>query len=160
MTNHEYLTPDGLKRLEAELDHLKTVRRSEVALRLHEAMAEGEIEENPEYDDAKNEQAFVEGRILQIETVLSNAVLIEHNLAKGADKDVRLGSKITVSEVGSSEKEQYVLVGSAEADPAHGKISNESPMGKALLGKKVNDVVPVVSPAGTIKFKISKIDNK
>ncbi len=160
MTNHEYLTPDGLKRLEAELDHLKTVRRSEVALRLHEAMAEGEIEENPEYDDAKNEQAFVEGRILQIETVLSNAVLIEHNLAKGADKDVRLGSKITVSEVGSSEKEQYVLVGSAEADPAHGKISNESPMGKALLGKKVHDVVPVVSPAGTIKFKISKIDNK
>ena len=160
MTNHEYLTPDGLKRLEAELDHLKTVRRSEVALRLHEAMAEGEIEENPEYDDAKNEQAFVEGRILQIETVLSNAVLIEHNLAKGAGKDVRLGSKITVSEVGSSEKEQYVLVGSAEADPAHGKISNESPMGKALLGKKVNDVVPVVSPAGTIKFKISKIDNK
>ena len=92
MTNHEYLTPDGLKRLEAELDHLKTVRRSEVAQRLHEAMAEGEIEENPEYDDAKNEQAFVEGRILQIETVLSNAVLIEHSLAKGADKEVRLGS--------------------------------------------------------------------
>ena len=160
MTNHEYLTPDGLNRLEAELEHLKTVRRAEVAQRLHEAMAEGDIEENPEYDDAKNEQAFVEGRILQIETVLSNAVLIENTGGKGAEKDVRLGSKITVSEVGSTEKEHYVLVGSAEADPVQGRISNESPMGKALLGKKANDIVHVASPAGLIKFKIGKVENK
>ena len=160
MTNHEYLTPDGLKRLEAELDHLKTVRRMEVAQRLHEALAEGEIEENPEFDDAKNEQAFVEGRILQIETVLSNAVLIESNNGKGADKDVRLGSKITVTEVGSHDKEHYILVGSAEADPGKGRISNESPMGKALLGKKVNDIVQVASPVGLVKFKIAKVENK
>jgi transcription elongation factor GreA len=157
MIEQEYLTPEGLKKLEHELEHLKSVRRAEVANRLHEAMAEGEVEENPEYEDAKNEQAFVEGRILEIETILANAVLIEN---KGPSNEVRLGSKVTISEVGSGEKEHYTIVGSAEADPLAGRISNESPIGRALLGHKLNDVVQVQTPGGTTKFKITHISNK
>ena len=157
MIEQEYLTPEGLKRLEEELEHLKTVRRAEVAQRLHDAMAEGEVEENPEYEDAKNEQAFVEGRILEIETILANAVLIEN---KGPSNEVRLGSKVTVTEVGSGSKEHYIIVGSAEADPANGRISNESPLGRALLGHKVNDVVSVQAPEGEIKFKVTHISNR
>jgi transcription elongation factor GreA len=120
-------------------------------------MAEGEVEENPEYEDAKNEQAFVEGRILEIETILANAVLIEN---KGPSNEIRLGSKVTVTEVGSGSKEHYVIVGSAEADPANGRISNESPLGRALLGHKVNDIVSVHAPEGEIKFKVTHISNK
>lgn len=157
MIEQEYLTPEGLKKLEDELEHLKSVRRAEVAQRLHEAMAEGEVEENPEYEDAKNEQAFVEGRILDIETILANAVLIEN---KGPSNEVRLGSKVTITEVGSGDKEHYIIVGSAEADPTSGKISNESPMGRALLGHKLNDVVAVQAPEGQIKFKVTHISNK
>lgn len=157
MIEREYLTPEGLKRLEEELEYLKTVRRAEVAQRLHDAMAEGEVEENPEYEDAKNEQAFVEGRILEIETILANAVLIEN---KGPSNEVRLGSKVTITEVGSGQKEHYIIVGSAEADPASGRISNESPLGRALLGHKVNDIVSVQAPEGEIKFKVTHITNK
>lgn len=157
MIEQEYLTPEGLKKLEDELEHLKSVRRAEVAQRLHDAMAEGEVEENPEYEDAKNEQAFVEGRILEIETILANAVLIEN---KGPSNEIRLGSKVTISEVGSGDKEHYVIVGSAEADPASGRISNESPIGRALLGHKVNDIVAVQAPEGQIKFKVTHISNK
>jgi transcription elongation factor GreA len=157
MIEQEYLTPEGLKKLGEELEHLKGVRRAEVAQRLHDAMAEGEVEENPEYEDAKNEQAFVEGRILEIETILANAVLIEN---KGPSNEIRLGSKVTISEVGSGEKEHYIIVGSAEADPMNGRISNESPIGKALLGHKVNDIVQVQTPSGAIKVKITHIGNK
>lgn len=157
MIEQEYLTPEGLKKLEEELEYLKSVRRAEVAQRLHDAMAEGEVEENPEYEDAKNEQAFVEGRILEIETILANAVLIEN---KGPSNEVRLGSKVTIIEVGSGNKEHYVIVGSAEADPASGRISNESPMGRALLGHKVNDIVTVQAPEGVIKFKVTHISNR
>lgn len=157
MIEQEYLTPEGLKKLEEELEYLKTVRRAEVAQRLHDAMAEGEVEENPEYEDAKNEQAFVEGRILEIETILANAVLIEN---KGPSNEIRLGSKVTVTEVGSGNKEHYIIVGSAEADPANGRISNESPLGRALLGHKTNDIVAVQAPEGEIKFKITHISNK
>ncbi len=157
MIEQEYLTPEGLKKLEDELEYLKTVRRAEVAQRLHDAMAEGEVEENPEYEDAKNEQAFVEGRILEIETILANAVLIEN---KGPSNEVRLGSKVTITELGSGSKEHYIIVGSAEADPANGRISNESPLGRALLGHKVNDVVSVQAPEGEIKFKVTHISNK
>ncbi len=157
MIEQEYLTPEGLKKLEEELEHLKNTRRAEVAHRLHEAMAEGEVEENPEYEDAKNEQAFVEGRILDIETILANAVLIEN---KGPANEVRLGSKITITEVGAGDKEHYTIVGSAEADPLNGRISNESPIGRALLGHKLNDTVQVQTPEGTIKFKITHINNK
>ena len=157
MNETEFLTPEGFKRLEDELEFLKTKRRSDVAQRLHEAMEEGETEENPEYEDAKNEQAFVEGRILTIETILGNAKLIE---MKGPSNEVRLGSKLTITEVGTADKEHYTLVGSAEADPKHGKISNESPMGKALLGRKLHEVVSVTTPSGLMKFKIVHISNK
>ncbi|HQV27975.1 MAG TPA: transcription elongation factor GreA [Thermoflexales bacterium] len=157
MNETEFLTPEGFKKLEDELEFLKTKRRADVAQRLHEAMEEGETEENPEYEDAKNEQAFVEGRILTIETILGNAKLIE---MKGPSNEVRLGSKLTITEVGTSDKEHYTLVGSAEADPKHGKISNESPMGKALLGRKLHEVVSVTTPSGLMKFKIVHISNK
>ncbi len=157
MNETEFLTPEGFKKLEDELEFLKTKRRSDVAQRLHEAMEEGETEENPEYEDAKNEQAFVEGRILTIETILGNAKLIE---MKGPSNEVRLGSKLTITEVGTNDKEHYTLVGSAEADPKHGKISNESPMGKALLGRKLHEVVSVTTPSGLMKFKIVHISSK
>jgi transcription elongation factor GreA len=157
MNETEFLTPEGFKKLEDELEFLKTKRRADVAQRLHEAMEEGETEENPEYEDAKNEQAFVEGRILTIETILGNAKLIE---MKGPSNEVRLGSKLTITEVGATDKEHYTLVGSAEADPKHGKISNESPMGKALLGRKLHEVVSVTTPSGLMKFKIVHISNK
>ena len=157
MNETEFLTPEGFKKLEDELEFLKTKRRSDVAQRLHEAMEEGETEENPEYEDAKNEQAFVEGRILTIETILGNAKLIE---MKGPSNEVRLGSKLTITEVGTTDKEHYTLVGSAEADPKHGKISNESPMGKVLLGRKLHEVVSVTTPSGLMKFKIVHISSK
>lgn len=157
MQEQEFLTPEGLKKLEEELEYLKSVRRAEVAQRLHDAMEEGEVEENPEYEDAKNEQAFVEGRIMTIETILGNAVLIEH---KGPSHEVRLGSRVSIAEVGSSDKENYVIVGSAEADPASGKISNESPLGKALLGHKVHDEIMVQTPDGPVKYKVTSVSNK
>ena len=140
MVEQQYLTPEGLKKLEEELEYLKTVRRAEVAERLHNAMAEGEVEENPEYEDAKNEQAFVEGRILELEAILANAVVIEN---KGPANEVRLGSRVTIVDLETGDKEQYLIVGSAEADPLNGRISHESPVGRALLGHKVNDVVTV-----------------
>jgi transcription elongation factor GreA len=157
MVEQEYLTPEGLKKLEEELEYLKTVRRAEVAERLHNAMAEGEVEENPEYEDAKNEQAFVEGRILELETILANTVVIEN---KGPANEVRLGSRVTIVDLGTGDKEQYMIVGSAEADPMNGRIRHESPVGRALLGHKVNDVVEVQAPQGQLKFKITHISNK
>jgi transcription elongation factor GreA len=157
MVEQQYLTPEGLKKLEEELEYLKTVRRAEVAERLHNAMAEGEVEENPEYEDAKNEQAFVEGRILELETILANAIVIEN---KGPANEVRLGSRVTIVDLGTGDKEQYMIVGSAEADPMNGRISHESPVGRALLGHKVNDVVEVQAPQGRLRFKITHISNK
>ena len=157
MVEQEYLTPEGLKKLEEELEYLKTVRRAEVAERLHNAMAEGEVEENPEYEDAKNEQAFVEGRILELEAILANAVVIEN---KGPANEVRLGSRVTIVDLETGDKEQYLIVGSAEADPLNGRISHESPVGRALLGHKVNDVVVVQAPQGQLKFKVAQISNK
>ena len=156
MHEQEFLTPEGLKKLEEELEFLKNVRRAEVAKRLHDAMEEGEVEENPEYEDAKNEQAFVEGRILTIETILANAVLIE---SKGPSNEIRMGSKVTIADPATGDEDHYVIVGSAEADPANGKISNESPLGKALLGHKLNDEVMVQTPDGPIKYMIARVGN-
>ncbi len=148
-----YVTRDGLKKLEEELEYLRTVKRAEVAQRLHDAMGEGDIDENAEYDDAKNEQSFVEGRILTLETMVKNAVLIE----EGKRRDqVMLGSTVTIAENGG-EPETYHLVGSAEADPRRGRISNESPLGRALLGKRVGDSVTISAPAGTLTFQIIAI---
>ncbi len=153
----QYLTPEGLKTLEARLKELREVRRYQVAERLRQAMEEGgDLSENAEYEDAKNEQAFVEGEILRLETILSSAQIIEESTKK---KDqVILGAHVTVIEEGSSEKEVYHLVGSAEANPMDGKISVESPLGKALMGAKVNQKVLVNAPEGQIKFVIKKID--
>lgn len=149
-----FLTREGLKKLEEELDYLRTVRRQEVARRLHEALQEGEVLENAEYEDAKNEQAFVEGRILMLETLLNNAILIEE---EGPADHVRIGSRVTIVEEGDGTKETYRLVGSAEADPRQGLISNESPLGRALIGHKVGDVVTVNAPAGVLTFRIVAI---
>lgn len=152
----QYLTPEGMKTIESRLKELREVRRYEVAERLRQALEEGgDLSENAEYEDAKNEQAFVEGEIIRLETILSSAQIIEDT---GKKKDsVVLGAKITVVEKGSTDKERYHLVGSAEANPADGKISVESPLGKALLGAKVNDKVIVDAPDGPITFIIKAI---
>ena len=156
MSEQTFLTREGLKKLEEELNYLRTVRRAEVADRLHDAQEDGELIENAEYEDAKNEQAFVEGRILTLESMLSNAIIIkDKGLAQG---QVVIGSKITIKEVGGGKPEIYELVGAAEADPKQGRISNESPLGKALLGRRVGDEVKVNAPAGTLSFRITAID--
>lgn len=150
-----YLTPEGLKKLQDELEHLRTTRRSEVADRLHAAMDEGDIEENAEYDEAKNEQAFVEGRILTIKAILNNYELIDENDVE--IDEISLGNTVTVKE-GDEESEKYHLVGAAEADPTQGRISNESPLGRALLGRRVGDTVQVSAPAGLLTFRVVNIE--
>jgi transcription elongation factor GreA len=152
----QYLTPEGLKNLENRLRHLIEVRRPEVAERLRTALEEGgDLNENAEYEDAKNEQAFIEGEISRLEAILSSAQVIE---ATGKSDIVVLGSKVTVNEKGTKDKEIYHIVGSAEANPREGRISLESPLGKALLGSKVNDKVKVNAPDGEIVFVIKSID--
>lgn len=148
-----FLTRDGLKKLEEELEFLRTTRRAQVAARLHNAQEDGELIENAEYEDAKNEQAFVEGRILQLEIMLSNAVIIEE---RGSSDMVNLGSRVTVKEVGGG-SDEYMLVGAAEANPREGRISNESPLGRALLGRRAGDEVKVNAPDGAIAYRIVKI---
>lgn len=146
------LTKEGLARLEKELDHLRTVRRQEVAARIHQAKELASTQNNAEYDDAKTEQAFVEGRILTLEKIIANAELINEEEAHRSKK-VQLGSKVTVLTPKGS-KETYTIVGSAEAEPRQGRISNESPVGQGLLGKGVGDAVQVEAPAGVIRFTI------
>ena len=149
-----YLTPEGLKSLQGELKHLQSVRRSEVAARIHKANETGGTVDNAEYDEAKNEQAFVEGRIRELENLLSNAVVAPD--AEDAGQGVGFGSSVTVV-ADNGRKRSYTVVGSAEASPLEGKISNESPVGKALLGRKVGDEVKVETPAGLMKLTIQKI---
>jgi len=148
-----FLTREGYKKLEQQLNHLRTVRRQEVARRLHEALSEGDILENAELEDARNEQAFVEGHILRLESILGSAILIEE---KGPRETVGLGSRVTVVE-GNEPPETYHIVGSAEADPTKGMISNESPLGQALMGRKVEDTAEVNAPDGVLVFKIVEI---
>ena len=149
-----FLTREGQKKLEEELHYLQTVRRNEVAERLHAAMEEGDIDENAEYDDAKNEQAFVEGRILMLENMLKNAVLIDDQSAR--HDEVTLGAVVTIVE-GNNPPEEYHVVCAAEADPTKGKISNESPLGRALIGRRVGDSVQVNAPVGLLTFRIAAI---
>lgn len=149
-----FLTPEGRAKLEAELEQLKTVRRAQVAERIHAAKEEGDITENSAYDEAKNEQAFVEGRILTLEQMLKNAVMINETRASDS---VGIGSYVTVVERGRRDDEMYQIVGSAEADPTRGRISNESPVGRALLGKRVGDEVQVKIPDGVRHLKITEI---
>jgi transcription elongation factor GreA len=153
----QYLTPEGLTTLEAKLKELTEVRRPQIADRLRTAMEEGgDLSENAEYDDAKNEQAFVEGEIVRLEDILRSAQIIEP-AGKGKKDTVILGAKVTVVEQGSKEKESYTIVGSAEANPDIGKISVESPLGKALIGAKVGDKVTVKAPQGDTVFTIKAI---
>jgi transcription elongation factor GreA len=148
-----YVTQEGLKKLEDELEHLRTVKRQEVAQRLHEAMEDGELIENAEYEAAKNEQAFVEGRILELEHMLAQAQVIEPGKSTGV---VGIGSTVVIQE-GSKQAETYTIVGAAEANPREGLISNESPLGQALLDHKAGDDVEVRAPAGTLRFRVVKI---
>ena len=148
-----FLTPNGFKRLEQELQHLRTVRRQQVARRLHDALEEGDILENAELEDARNEQAFVEGRILTLENLLGSAVIIEND---GPRETVGVGSQVTVVE-GDGPPETYHIVGSTEADPANGYISNKSPLGQALMGLKAGEIATVNAPDGVLAFVITDI---
>jgi transcription elongation factor GreA len=150
-----YLTPEGLTAAEEELEYLKSVRRQEVAERLHNALSEGELIENAELEIARSEQAFVEGRILDLEEIMRKVQVITRT---GDDCDiVGIGNTVTVRESGESEDEEYFVVGSAEADPRNGRISNESPLGKALIGKRIGDKAVVRAPDGDLVFEIVAI---
>ncbi len=148
-----YLTREGYERLKAELEYLRTVRRQEVARRLHAALAEGDILENAELEAARNEQAFVEGRIMELETLLGSAEIVKEEKPSGV---VNVGSRVTVME-DNGPPETYHIVGPAEADPSQGRISYESPLGKALLGHRVGDEVRVSAPARVMVFRIVEI---
>lgn len=155
LNKQNILTIEGLAKLEEELDFLKSKRRAEVALRIKQALAFGDISENSEYDEAKNEQAFVEGRIAQIENILKTAKVID-------DEDIQtdtvsVGCKVTLKDIELGDEVEYTIVGSAEADPMNLKISNESPVGNALMGKSVNSIVDIVVPDGIIKYEILNI---
>jgi transcription elongation factor GreA len=150
-----FLTEEGLKKLEEELDYLETEKRAQVAARIQSAKEEGDISENAEYDDAKHEQAFVEGRIMTLRAMIRNAAIIEEN---GPSDVVGLGSRVTVLEDGFDESELYHIVGSAEADPLNGRVSNESPIGRALMGKRAGAVVAYHAPAGEIRLTILSIE--
>jgi len=150
-----YVTEEGLEKIKTELEFLKTERRAEISHRLELAIAHGDLSENADYDYAKQEQAFVEGRIKDLEDSLRRAEIIDHD---GRNDKVRVGSTVTLYEEGyEDEEETYYIVGVHEADPGNGRISNESPIGKALLGAKVGQTVEVLAPAGLMEFTIKKI---
>lgn len=157
MDDHEketFLTPEGLRKLEEELELLKTVKRKEVAERIKQAKEFGDLSENSEYEDAKNEQAFTEGRILTLEGMLRNAKVINnHDIRSDV---VSVGSTVRLVDE-SGEELTYMIVGSAEADPVHDRISNESPVGRSLLGKRKGQRVTVQVPAGTFRYTIKAI---
>jgi transcription elongation factor GreA len=148
-----FLTPDGRIKLVKELDYLRTVKRLDVAESLKAAVEEGDLSENASYSETKREQAFIEGRIQELETILRNSQLLTDTTRTDI---VQLGASVTVIE-GSDSPETYQIVGRAEADPVHGRISNESPLGRALLGKRSGDVVRVETPAGTTHFRVITI---
>ncbi|MBO9371183.1 MAG: transcription elongation factor GreA [Chloroflexi bacterium] len=149
-----FLTAEGIENLRRELEYLVNVRRPELARILRRAIQQGDLSENADYIAAKEEQAFLEGRIQQIEMMLRNAVLIEANGPAGV---VDLGSQVTVLEEGRETPEVFRIVGPAEADPLNGKVSHESPLGQALLGRRAGDVVTVDAPAGPITFRVLEV---
>jgi len=157
MANKEtILTAEGLRKLEDELNTLRTVRRQEVAERLKVAISYGDISENSEYDDAKSEQAFIEGRILELEQMINTATIIDDSASKKKGI-VSLGSTVIVKDLETGDEDEYTIVGTTEADPFANRISNESPVGAAILGQKVNTVVQVNTPVGELSYKIVKI---
>lgn len=154
MNQQMYLTPEGAAKLRAELAELTGPRRDELSKRLRSAIQMGDLSENADYHKAKEDQAFLEGRIQEIEAVLRHAVIIE----KKHSDSVVVGSHVTVQEEGFDDPETYHIVGAKEADPRNGKISNESPIGGALIDHKVGDMVEAETPGGKIRFKILKIE--
>ena len=155
MADQVMLTEEGFEKLENELEYLETEKRREVAKRIKVAREFGDISENSEYDDAKNEQAFVEGRIQEIKNMLNDAHVVKDEDV--TDKQVNLGTTVMLHDLDSAEKISYTLVGSAEADPLNYKISNESPIGKAILGHAIGDQVKVETPAGEVEYEIISI---
>jgi transcription elongation factor GreA len=149
------LTKDGLDKLEGELFHLRSVKRKEVAARIKEAISFGDITDNSEYEDAKNEQAFIEGRIITLEKMLRRARLLEKN--DTADFNIALGSTVKLTDLNLKQEYEYTIVSTAEADPNEKKISNESPVGKALIGLTAGEEVEVKVPAGVFKYRIEAV---
>lgn len=154
-TKKNIMTYEGIKKLEEELEYLKTVRRKEITEKIKVALGYGDLSENSEYDEAKNEQAFTEGRILQLENMLKNAEVVDES--EIPTDTVSVGSIVKVKDYDFDEEVEYTIVGSAEADPMNFRISNESPVGKGLIGKKVGDVVEVNVPDGVSKFEVLDI---
>ena len=148
------LTEEGLTKLEDKLDYLKSVKRIEIAERLKAAIALGDLSENSEYEDAKNEQAFLEGEIIDLETKIRNSDIIQSN---GGSDVVQMGQKVVIKDLEFDEEMTYSIVGSAEADPTEFRISNESPVGAAIIGQKVGSTVEVHVPAGVLQYKIMEI---
>jgi transcription elongation factor GreA len=151
------LTAEGLNKLQDELDELKTVHRKEVNDRIRQAKEYGDLSENAEYEDAKQEQAFIEGRILKLEAMIRNARLIDES--EYAADEVHIGATVKVKDLKNSESYEFNIVGSAEADPGSKRISNESPLGRALIGHKKGETVDVATPRGVVKYKIEEIRN-
>ena len=151
------VTKEGLKKLKDELEHLKTVRRSEVAQRLREAISYGDLSENSEYEEAKNEQAFVEGRIIELELKIKNAKIITEK-RETKHKEVEIGCTVMLQNItDGDDPEHYTIVGSTEADPLDHKISNESPIGKAVLGRRKGDRVEIASPSGKLEYEVVNV---
>ena len=153
--NVVYLTEEGLQKIKDELDYLKTVKREEISEKLEKAIRQGDLKENADYHDAKDEQGFIEGRIRDLEDSLRRSQIIDEDVPSDV---VHVGSTVTVSEEGFDEEETYKIVGAHEADPGNGRISNESPIGQALLGARRGDTVRAETPAGEIRFVIQSID--
>lgn len=150
-----FFTPEGLEKMEAEIEYLKTVRRKEVAERIKVALGYGDLSENSEYDEAKNEQAQLEERIVKLENMVRNARVIDEDDLN--TEIVNVGSTVAVKDLSDGEEDEFTIVGSAEADPLSGRISNESPVGGKLLGAKVGDVIEVEIPDGMIKYEVVSI---
>lgn len=153
------LTKEGLEKLREELNYLKEVKRKEIAERLREAISYGDLSENAEYEEAKNEQAFLEGRIIELEEKIKNVKIISEKHKAGKGASIVLGSTVIIQNVGSAKKadEEYTIVGSTEADPIHHKISNVSPVGKALLGRSAGELVKVGTPGGLLQYKVLRV---
>lgn len=149
------ITKEGLEKMQKELEDLRTTKRAEVAQRLKEAIAMGDLSENSEYDEAKNAQAFLEGRIVQLEQQIRTAQII----VKGKKKRIDVGSTVTIEDMEEYVKETVTIVGSAESNPFEGRISNESPVGRALVGAKAGDIVEADAPNSVIKYKVISIDD-
>jgi transcription elongation factor GreA len=154
--NAVYLTAEGARKLREELNHLKDVKRPDLAARLRHAIQQGDLSENADYHAAKEEQGFLEGRILELERLLRDTVILDESSVDGGA--VRLGARVTVVEQGYDDREVFQIVGKAEANPAQGRISNESPLGQALLGRRIGDTVSIAAPGGVTIFKIVAIE--